>query len=323
MGCDMDEIVRIPRRDKAVIRFDTTGSYLAGVSGYDGLFVVETSDWGVFSLDVDVTCLSFNDQGTVLYAGCASQISRWHVGSWQRLDPIALPVPDCPSSVDLSATQRLLVGCSGALLIGEIPTRSLRLLRRWRVDIQEIRWCPTGNIFAARCSDGTVRVVSPDATPVEIQYLRPENRYVEYSAVVFVSAGRLACATDNGAIEVWELSSGRRRYVNAHKEMTTVRDLSVVDQGDHLLSGGWDGQVSVSDLTGTDRVYSLDLKGLSGFSQSGSVHVRSVAASAAIERVAISYTRFRPGGRGFAQDFISIMTWPLNRQSSEKRVARE
>ncbi|WP_213456637.1 NB-ARC domain-containing protein [Rhizomonospora bruguierae] len=130
------------------------------------------------------------------------------------------------------------------------------------------------NYVAAACGDGTVRVLALDGQrSLELN----ENEQRTWAVAVDRTDARVAAASSDGVVRVWDLRSGRMMW-DRKAHSGRIRSIAFDATGDHLVTGGGEGTVCVWQISTDTKVCEFTNPG--GW-------VRTVAIDAPGARVAV------------------------------------
>lgn len=134
-----------------------------------------------------------------------------------------------------------------------------------------------GALISAACGDGAVRLWSLDDEDWTLQLSNYRDR--TWAVAVNAAGTRLATST-RGAIQVWDLPSGRLRWTQSAHDGERIRTLAFDHSGDLLISGGGDGAARLWQTSTSTQL--AEYRNPGGW-------VRAVAINYSGDRVAVGY----------------------------------
>lgn len=226
------------------------GSIIA-TGGSDGLVRVRHSDGRTESFQAhshEVRAVRWNPQlSEVVTASRDGTVARWNLktGAQETMNAHAAPIRD------------LVVSRDGRFFATGSEDKTAKLWRSDGSDVQVLEgherrirhlvFSPDSTLLATASSDGTVRVwpTGLDKRPLLVGHTRP-SEHVVLGARGGDIGRSLAASSAEGEVRLWDLASGERWALGAHKDV--VRWLAFDPGLRRLVTGSRDGAVKVWDV---------------------------------------------------------------------------
>ncbi|MGC4851872.1 NB-ARC domain-containing protein [Micromonospora sp. DT4] len=189
--------------------------------------------------------------GGEVVAGCEDGALRtWDGTSHGRLTVLGSGASTAWSAAFADGGRLAFLGRSDGVI--EVrDSGSSELVRTLQAGTGRVWSVATGRSYvAAACGDGTVRVLSLDGQrSLELN----ENEQRTWAVAVARTDTRVAAASSDGVVRVWDLQSGRIAWERkAHSGR--IRSVAFDDAGDHLVTGGGEGIVCVWQISTDTKV---------------------------------------------------------------------
>ncbi len=196
--CPLTNVIAFGGERKAV--------YLLSQSDQLQQLIAQTSG----SLDLDVYCVTFNQDGKILGIADKNKVNLWDISTLKEIDPLQLPASQRYTIYTLafSADSTLIVtgGSSGNLNIWDFKSRMpVKKLTGHTDDVYAVCFSPDGKLISSAGKDKTIRIWDINSA-TQIALLR---KHVGTVATIAFSpdSNLIASGSNDRSVLIWDIKS--------------------------------------------------------------------------------------------------------------------